>query len=117
MRRTILIVIIVVELADASCALWQLGAGTVGVANTVDFLTVTIEVLITGASSIHHRLANSAALGWDVVVIEFLRGDGANGNQADKQKAVLILHSFVERMGSVDMFARIRDCLFSVVDI
>lgn len=117
MRRTVLIVIIVVELADASCALWQLGAGTVGVANTVDFLTVTVKVLITSASSIHHRLADSAALGWDVVVIEFLRGDGTNGNQADEQKAVLVLHGFVVRMGPVDMFVRITNCLFSVVDM
>jgi hypothetical protein len=95
-RRTVLVVIVVVELADASCALRQLRAGTVGVADAIYFLTVTVEALVASTSGIHHWLANSATLRWDVVVVELLCRNSANGNKAEEYKAVLVLHSGVE---------------------
>jgi hypothetical protein len=94
LRRTILVVVIVIivvciELANAGCAFGKLGAGTVGVADAVDFLAVTAVLLVAGTSSVDHGLANSAALVRDIVVIEFLGYDGANGNEADEEEAVL----------------------------
>jgi hypothetical protein len=41
-------------------------------------------------------LANSATLRWDVVVVELLCRNSANGNKAEEYKAVLVLHSGVE---------------------
>jgi hypothetical protein len=56
--RTILLVIIVVELADTGGALGELRAGTAGVADAIDFFTVTVDRVIAGASSVDHALAN-----------------------------------------------------------
>jgi hypothetical protein len=99
--RTILIVVIVivvgVELADASRAFGKLGAGTVGVADAINFLTVTAVGLVTSTSSVDHGLADSSALRWDVVVVELLGGNGANCNEADEEKAVLVLHDCSQR--------------------
>jgi hypothetical protein len=102
LRRTILVVVIViivvgVELADARCAFGKLGAGTGGVADAVDFLAVTTVLLVAGTGSVDHGLADSAALVWNVVVVEFLGCDGANGNEADEEEAVLVLHDCSRR--------------------
>lgn len=79
-RLTVLIVIVVGELANASGALGQLGAGTVGVADAVDFLAIAaVDGVIAVASSIDHGLADRAALSRNVVVVELLCHDGADG--------------------------------------
>ena len=84
-------------MTNASSAFGQLGARPVGVADTVDFLTVTAVLLVAGASSIDHGLAYSAALVWHVVVVELLSCNSANGNEADEDKAVLVLHGCSQR--------------------
>lgn len=97
LRRTVLVVVIViivvgVELANAGSAFGKLGAGAGGVADAIDFLAVTTVLLVAGTGSVDHSLANSTALVWHVVVVEFLGGDSANGNEADEEEAVLVLH-------------------------
>ena len=84
-------------MTDASSAFGQLGARAVGVADAIDFLAVTTVLLVAGTSSVDHGLAYSAALVRDVVVVELLGGDGANGNEADEEEAVLVLHGCSRR--------------------
>jgi hypothetical protein len=102
LRRTVLVVVIVivvvgVELANAGGAFGKLGAGTVGIADAIDFLAVTTVLLVAGTSSVDHGLANSTALVRDVVVVELLGRDGANGNEADEEETVLVLHGCSQR--------------------
>jgi hypothetical protein len=59
-------------------------------------LTVTVEALVASTSGIHHWLANSATLRWDVVVVELLCRNSTNGNKAEEHEAVLVLHSGVQ---------------------
>ena len=93
---TVLIVIIVSELANASGTLRQLGAGAVGVADTVDFLAIAaVDGVITVASSVDHGLADRAALARNIVVVELLCCDGADGSKAEEEEAVLVLHGWV----------------------
>ena len=90
---TVLIVIVVSELANASGTLRQLGAGAVGVADAVDFLAIAaVDGVIAVASSVDHGLADRAALARNIVVVEFLSHDGADGGQAEEENAVLVLH-------------------------
>lgn len=92
-RLTILVVVIGGELANASGALGQLGAGAVGVADAVDFLTIAaVDGVVAVASRVDHGLADRAALAGDIVVVKFLCHDGADGGQAEEKKAVLVLH-------------------------
>lgn len=79
-------------MANAGGAFGELGAGTGGVADAIDFLAVTTVLLVAGTSSVDHGLANSTALVRNVVVVEFLGCDSANGNEADEEEAVLVLH-------------------------
>jgi hypothetical protein len=74
--RTILLVVGIVELADASGALGELRAGAAGVADAVGFFAVSVDCVIAGASGVDHGLADWAALRGDVVVVEFLGRDG-----------------------------------------
>ena len=90
-------IVVGVELANASSTYRKLGASAVGVADAIDFLAVTAVGLVASASSIDHGLADSAALVWNVVVVELLGCDGANGNKADEEKAVLVLHGCSQR--------------------
>ena len=91
-QLTILIVIVIAELANASSTLRQLGAGTIGVTDTVDFLTIATVGVVASASSVNHGLADRAALRRNIVVVELLCCDGADGSQAQEKKAVLVLH-------------------------
>ena len=84
-------------MTDASSAFGQLGARAVSVADAIDFLAVTAVLLVTSASSIDHGLADSAALVWNIVVVELLGCNGADGNEADEEKAVLVLHGCSRR--------------------
>ena len=90
---TVLIVIVVSELANASGTLRQLGAGAVGVADAVDFLAIAaVDGIITVASSVDHGLADRATFARDIVVVELLCCDGADGSKAEEKKAVFVLH-------------------------
>lgn len=84
-------------MTDASSAFGQLGARAVGVADAINFLAVTTALLVAGASSINHGLADGAAFVWHIVVVELLGCHSANGNEADEEKAVLVLHGCSRR--------------------
>lgn len=84
-RLTILVIIVVIKLANASGALGELSAGAVGVADAVNFLTITaVYCVVAGAGGVDHCLTDRAALLWDVVVVEFLGCDGGDGGEAEE---------------------------------
>jgi fumarate reductase subunit D len=93
---TILIIGIVaipvgIKLAHASRALGQLRACALCVANAVDLLPVAVEVLVAGAGCVDHGLADGAALRGHVVVVEFLREDGAG--EAEEEDGGFVVHA------------------------
>jgi hypothetical protein len=93
---TILIIVIVtvpvgIKLAHTSRALGQLRARALRVANAVDLLPVAVEVLVAGAGCVDHGLADGAALRGHVVVVEFLREDGAG--EAEEEEGGFVVHA------------------------
>lgn len=101
-RLTVLVVVIVVvvvgvELANAGRTFGELGAGALGVADAVDFLTVAAVGVVAGASGVDHRLADRAALLRDIVVVKLLCRDRAESGEAEEEEAVPVKH----RCGSV----------------
>jgi hypothetical protein len=111
---TILIISIVaipvgIKLAHASRALGQLRARALRVADAVDLLPVAVEVLVAGAGGVDHGLANGAALRGDVVVVEFLREDGAG--EAEEEEGGFVVHGCGLRLlGLVGLLVGVRNC-------
>jgi hypothetical protein len=93
---TILIIVALVpvgiKLAHASRALGQLRARALRVADAVDLLPVAVEVLVAGAGCVDHGLADGAALRGDVVVVEFLREDGAREAEEEEGEGGFVVH-------------------------